>query len=120
MENGAIQSSTDPYEDRAKLEIENGKDTYTYTLFSKKLANYVLKTADKDMPSTVEFSHTPDTIRPGEIITIFGDGSTENSLRSIFLMVIQQATKTTLSQKYQTLFVLENGRVQLTVEQLGP
>jgi hypothetical protein len=76
--NGGRGSTAIPYKDRVKLDIENGKKGSSYTLFSEQLADYVLKGADQDMPHVNAFSIIPDTIKPGQTVTISGDGSTED------------------------------------------
>lgn len=77
MENGGTKSTATPYNNRVVLDIDNGKEQVYYTLQSKVLANYVLKGADQDMPPVTGFSVSPNTIKPGETITISGGGSTD-------------------------------------------
>lgn len=78
LENGVMESTAVSYKDRVELDIKSGKKNSSYTLFSDQLADYVLKGADQDMPYVSAFSITPDTIKPGQTVTISGDGSTEN------------------------------------------
>jgi len=77
LENGGMESTATPYKDRVELDIENGEKSSSYTLFSEQLANYVLQGVDQDMPFVIAFYLTPDTIKPGQMVTISGDGSTE-------------------------------------------
>lgn len=81
LENGGMESTANPYKDRVELDIQNGKKSSSYTLFSEQLADYVLKGADQDMPSVKAFCITPYTIKPGQIVTISGDGSTEKFIK---------------------------------------
>lgn len=78
LENRQEERIATPYKDRVQLEVENGKKRISYTLFSDQLADYVLKGADQDMPHVIEFSITPDIIKPGQTVTISGDGSTKD------------------------------------------
>jgi len=77
MENGGTKSTATPYNNRVVLNIKDGKKQFLYTLQSEELANYVLKGADQDMPPVTGFSVSPNTIKPGETITISGSGSTD-------------------------------------------
>lgn len=81
LENGWRESTAIPYKDRVELDIENGKKGSSYTLFSEQLTDYVLKGANQDMPPVKAFCITPYTIKPGQIVTISGDGSTEKFIK---------------------------------------
>lgn len=81
LKDGGMESTATPYKDRVELNIENVKKSYSYTLFSEQLADYVLKGVDYDMPYVKAFSSTPDTIKPGQTVTIWGDGSIEDYIQ---------------------------------------
>lgn len=81
LKDGGIESTAIPYKDRVRLDVKNGRKSSSYTLLSKQLADYVLKGANQDMPYVKAFSITPDTIKPGQIVTISGDGSTEKFIK---------------------------------------
>lgn len=72
-----MKSTATPYKDRVRLDIEDGDENSSFTLFSEQLANYVLKEVEKDMPSVIAYKIAPYTIKPGDRVTISGDGSTE-------------------------------------------
>lgn len=80
LQNGGTESTATPYKDRVVIDIEDGKKQSLYILQSEQLANYVLKGADQDMPFVTGFSVSPDTIKPGQMVTISGDGSTEKDI----------------------------------------
>ena len=73
-----MESNSIVYIDRVELDIENRKKISSYTLFSKQLADYVLKGADQDMPHVSAFTITTNTIKPEQTVIISVDGSTEN------------------------------------------
>lgn len=80
LQNGGTESTATPYKDRVVLDIEDEKQQFFYTLTSEQLASYVLKGADQDMPFVTGFSFSSDTIKPGQMVYISGDGSTEKDI----------------------------------------
>lgn len=77
LEDDGMEVHTTPYKDRVKLDIENGEKTSSYTLFSEQLADYIQRGAVQDMPPVIGFSITSNPVKPGQTITISGDGCTE-------------------------------------------
>lgn len=61
------------------IESDN-KTIKAYRVFSDELAQYVAKGWESDMPSVRTFKITPEVIKPGEKVTISGDGSTDKKI----------------------------------------
>jgi len=68
------------YKDRVQMTVESDGKKKVYTVSSEELATYVNKGWQDDMPSVIKFSITPDIIKPGEKVSISGDGSTEKEI----------------------------------------
>ncbi|MFL0268186.1 hypothetical protein [Candidatus Clostridium radicumherbarum] len=77
LENDEMEVHVTPYKDRVKLVIENGEKTSSYTLFSEQLADYIQRGAAQDMPPVIGFSITSNPVKPGQTVTISGDGCAE-------------------------------------------
>jgi hypothetical protein len=90
--NGIEQTRTDD-KDKVLLSTENNGNRNYITLLSAEMAEYIAKGSTVDMPSVTPFSINPETIKPGEKVTISGDGNTGKEV-SIYI------TDGTSNEKY--------------------